>query len=84
MLADSTRLGDAYFLAIGPAVIFLAVLFWVLVTLLSSRKPPRVRGRRSSGLPNRGIVQGGVIRGSPSQRSRRDPAPSARERRKQR
>ncbi|TYK43768.1 hypothetical protein [Actinomadura decatromicini] len=75
VLADSTRVGDAYFMAIGPAVIFLAVLTWVLVTLLASRKPPRPR-RGTGGLPNRGPVQGGIIMGSPSQRSRRDPAPS--------
>lgn len=75
VLADSTRLGDAYFLAIGPAVIFLAVILWVAVTLAASRKPPRIR-IKGPGLPGRGPVQGGVIAGSPSQRSRRDPAPS--------
>lgn len=76
VLADSTRVGDAYFMAVGPAVIFLAVLLWVVMTLLASRKPPRHTPRRTQGLPNRGPVQGGIIAGSPSQRSRRDPAPS--------
>ncbi|WP_067796785.1 hypothetical protein [Actinomadura formosensis] len=75
MLASSTRLGDAYFMAIGPALIFLAVVFWVVVTLTASRRRPRGRMPRG-GLPNRGPVQGGIIKGSPSQRSRRDPAPS--------
>ncbi|MFI0481814.1 hypothetical protein [Actinomadura sp. 9N215] len=76
-LADSsTRLGDAYFMAIGPAVIFLAVILWVAVTLMASRRPPHRPGGRASGLPHRGPVQGGVIAGSPSQRTRRDPAPS--------
>ncbi|TYB40927.1 hypothetical protein [Actinomadura chibensis] len=75
VLANSTRVGDAYFMAVGPAVIFLAVLAWVLVTLLAARKPPRPR-RETGGLPNRGPVQGGIIAGSPAQRSRRDPAPS--------
>jgi hypothetical protein len=72
---DSNRLGDAYFMAIGPAVIFVAVIGWVAVTLMTSRHPAR-RRRRPSGLPDRGPVQGGIIVGSPSQRTRRDPAPS--------
>ncbi|RFS83683.1 hypothetical protein D0T12_21965 [Actinomadura spongiicola] len=75
VVADSTRLGDAYFMAIGPAVIFAVLLAWVLITLMSGRKPPPTR-HRSSGLPHRGPVQGGVISGSPAQRTRRDPAPS--------
>lgn len=75
VLADSTRLGDASFMAIGPAVIFLAVILWVAMTLMTSRKPRRPR-RGPGGLPHRGPVQGGVIAGSPSQRNRRDPAPT--------
>ncbi|RKS71188.1 hypothetical protein BZB76_5675 [Actinomadura pelletieri DSM 43383] len=75
VLADSTRLGDAYFMAIGPAVIFAVLIVWILITLMTARKPPPTR-HRSSGLPHRGPVQGGVISGSPSQRTRRDPAPS--------
>ncbi|GAA1872643.1 hypothetical protein [Actinomadura bangladeshensis] len=67
--------GDRWFLYIGPAVIFLAVVFWVVLTLAASRIRPRSRHPRG-GLPNRGPVQGGVIAGSPAQRSRRDPAPS--------
>jgi hypothetical protein len=67
--------GDRWFLYIGPVVIFLAVVFWVALTLAASRIRPRGRHPRG-GLPNRGPVQGGVISGSPSQRSRRDPAPS--------
>ncbi|GAA1806828.1 hypothetical protein [Actinomadura chokoriensis] len=67
--------GDRWFLYIGPAVIFLAVIFWVVLTLAASRIRPRSRHPRG-GLPNRGPVQGGVIAGSPAQRSRRDPAPS--------
>ncbi|MER7547198.1 hypothetical protein ABTW95_29740 [Spirillospora sp. NPDC127506] len=68
-------LGDRWFLYIGPAVIFLAVVFWVTITLTASHRRPRSRHPRG-GLPNRGPVQGGIIQGSPSQRSRRDPAPS--------
>ncbi|MFA1551312.1 hypothetical protein [Actinomadura chokoriensis] len=77
MLADRApgSVGNAWFLYIGPAVIFLAVVAWVLVTLTASRVGPR-RRTPGGGLPNRGPVQGGIIQGSPSQRSRRDPAPS--------
>lgn len=67
--------GDEWFLYIGPAVIFLAVIFWVAITLTASRVRPRSR-HPMGGLPDRGPVQGGIIQGSPSQRSRRDPAPS--------
>ncbi|NKZ06075.1 hypothetical protein [Actinomadura latina] len=67
--------GDRWFLYIGPAVIFLAVIFWVVITLTASRHRPRSR-HPMGGLPNRGPVQGGIIKGSPSQRTRRDPAPS--------
>ncbi|TDB79202.1 hypothetical protein E1264_35810, partial [Actinomadura sp. KC216] len=74
VLADSTRLGDAAFMAVGPAVIFVAVIAWIVVTLVVAQRQPR-RSRRSSGLPHRGPVQGGVILGSPSQRTSRDPIP---------
>lgn len=75
VLAQSDRLGNAYFLAIGPAVIFVALLGWVTVVLTTSRKRHHYPGSED-GLPHRGPVMGGVIRGSPSQRTRRDPAPS--------
>ncbi|WP_433476675.1 hypothetical protein ACQPZP_06235 [Spirillospora sp. CA-142024] len=74
-LAGSVRLGDAYFMAIGPAVIFLALIAWIVLTLTASRKQHRYHGG-DDGLSHRGPVMGGVIEGSPSQRTRRDPAPS--------
>ncbi|WP_141578631.1 hypothetical protein [Actinomadura sp. WMMA1423] len=73
--SQSDRLGDAYFLAIGPAVIFVALIAWVTVVLMTSRKRHRYP-HTPDGLPHRGPVMGGVILGSPSQRTRRDPAPS--------
>ncbi|TDD71162.1 hypothetical protein E1293_34045 [Actinomadura darangshiensis] len=75
VLADSWRLGDAYFMAIGPAVIFLALIGWITVLLTTSRKRRHYRGG-DDGLSHRGPVMGGIIQGSPSQRTRRDPAPS--------
>lgn len=68
-------LGTPWFFYIGPAVIFVALIAWVTVVLTASRVRPRSR-TPMGGLPNRGPVQGGVIQGSPSQRTRRDPAPS--------
>ncbi|MEU8123275.1 hypothetical protein AB0C21_31565 [Spirillospora sp. NPDC049024] len=73
--APPGRLGDAYFMAVGPAVIFLALITWVTVVLMTSRKRHRYP-QGGDGLSHRGPVMGGVILGSPSQRTRRDPAPS--------
>ncbi|MGI5204561.1 hypothetical protein ACQEU6_23635 [Spirillospora sp. CA-108201] len=71
----SHRLGDAAFLAVGPAVIFVALIGWVTVVLTASRRRHHYP-TADDGLPHRGPVMGGVIMGSPSQRTRRDPAPS--------
>lgn len=75
VLARSDRLGDAAFMAVGPAVIFVALIGWVTVVLTTSRKRHRYPSAED-GLPHRGPVMGGVIVGSPAQRTRRDPAPS--------
>ncbi|MEU8798925.1 hypothetical protein [Spirillospora sp. NPDC048819] len=75
MLANADNLGDTAFFVIGPIAIFFALAAWITITLMTSRKPRRPRGG-NTGLPHRGPVQGGVIQGSPSQRTRRDPAPS--------
>ncbi|MEV4001769.1 hypothetical protein [Actinomadura sp. NPDC049753] len=75
--APSHRLGDAYFMAVGPAVIFVALIAWVTVVLTTSHKRHHYPSGSEDGLPHRGPVMGGVIMGSPSQRTRRDPAPSA-------
>jgi hypothetical protein len=74
VLAD-VRLGDAYFMAIGPAVVFVALIAWIAVVLTTSRERRHYRGG-DDGMSHRGPVMGGVIQGSPSQRTRRDPAPS--------
>ncbi|XRQ10996.1 hypothetical protein ACN3XK_08890 [Actinomadura welshii] len=77
MLDQADRLGDTYLYFIGPIVIFLALIVWIAMTLMTSRHPwSRRKPRGSTGVPDRGPVQGGIIRGSPSQRTRRDPAPS--------
>lgn len=81
MLANADRLGDTAFFVAGPIAIFFALVVWVTMTLMTSRhrfkrRPPRVDG----GMPRRGIVQGGVLQGSPSQRNRRDPIPSVTDR----
>lgn len=73
LLAQSDRLGNAYFLAIGPAVIFVALIGWVTVVLTTSRTRRHYPGA-DDGLPHRGPVMGGIIMGGPSPRTRRDPA----------
>ncbi|MFG2085032.1 hypothetical protein [Spirillospora sp. NPDC048824] len=76
MLASAPgNLGDTAFFIVGPIALFFALAAWITMTLMTSRKPRRPRGG-GTGLPHRGPVQGGVILGSPSQRTRRDPAPS--------
>ncbi|TDC86712.1 hypothetical protein [Actinomadura sp. 7K507] len=77
MLAEATRLGDTSLFIVAPIAIFFTLAAWITMTLMTSRKPPSRRPRSGgTGLPHRGPVQGGVLQGSPSQRTRRDPAPS--------
>ncbi|TDC45343.1 hypothetical protein E1281_30620 [Actinomadura sp. KC345] len=77
MLAEVTRLGDTSLYVVAPVAIFSALVIWIAMTLMTSRKPPNTGPRTGgTGLPHRGPVQGGVIEGSPAQRNRNDPAPS--------
>lgn len=74
----TSRLGDVYLYTIAPAVIFLALVVWITMTLMTSRhRWSRRTPKGQTGMPHRGPVQGGVILGSPSQRTRRDPIPPA-------
>lgn len=78
MIASTSRLGDAYLYVIAPVAIFSALVIWIAMTLMTARhRWSRRTPSGPRGMPNRGPVQGGIIRGSPSQRNRRDPAPSA-------
>ncbi|WP_067459421.1 hypothetical protein [Actinomadura macra] len=79
MLADTNMVGDPYLWIIGPIVVFLALTLCLALTLTASRKFRRPHGT-DAGLPHRGAVTGGIIEGSPSQRNRRDAAPTAAER----
>ncbi|WP_131740460.1 hypothetical protein [Actinomadura roseirufa] len=79
MLADTGMVGDPYLWVIGPIVIFIALAGWLALTLHASRKRERPVGK-DPGLPHRGAVTGGIIQGSPSQRTRRDAAPTPAER----
>ncbi|QXJ24003.1 hypothetical protein AGRA3207_005246 [Actinomadura graeca] len=78
MLAEANKVGDPYLWVAGPIIVFLALALWLTLTLTASRKLRRPR-KKDSGLPNRGAVTGGIIEGSPSQRNRRDAAPTAAE-----
>jgi hypothetical protein len=67
MLADTSPVGDNILLIVGPVVIALALVTWLVLTLHASRK--RVRADRlRGGETHRGPVQGGVIEGDPGQR----------------
>lgn len=76
VLAESSPTGDVYLWIIGPTVVFLALALWIGMTIAASRRRVRPTAK-DDGLPHRGDVMGGVVRGSPSQRNRRDPAPEA-------
>src|SRR5690606_18423648 len=72
VLASTSRLGDAYLYVIAPVAIFSALVIWIAMTLMTSRhRWSRRTPSGPRGMPNRGPVQGGIIRGSPSQRNRR-------------
>jgi hypothetical protein len=73
MLGGSVHIGDIYLYTIAPVVIFLALAGWLFLTIFASKDPRRSTGRDPQ-MPHRGEVTGGVLRGSPSQRNRRDPA----------
>ncbi|MFC5745957.1 hypothetical protein [Actinomadura rugatobispora] len=74
MLADASPVGDTTLLIVGPLVIALALAFWLGLTAYAARKRARIDRMRGASA-HRGVVQGGVIEGDPSQRSRRDEAP---------
>ncbi|MBE1533427.1 hypothetical protein [Actinomadura algeriensis] len=81
MLPPNTGATYSPLLFIVPVVVLLAVLFWIGLTIAASRMRIRSRGRED-GLSHRGgPVMGGVIQGSPAQRSRRDEAVTEDERR---
>ncbi|MFD0901049.1 hypothetical protein [Actinomadura sediminis] len=81
MLPPNTGATYSPLLFIVPVVVLLAVLFWIGITLAASRMRFRSRGRED-GLSHRGgPVMGGVLQGSPSQRTRRDRAVTEDERR---
>ncbi|RFU37588.1 hypothetical protein DZF91_32125 [Actinomadura logoneensis] len=71
--ANGHHVGNNYWVILGPIVIALALVIWLLLTRHASAK--RVDpDKRTGETANRGPVKGGVIEGSPSQRTRRDAA----------
>ncbi|MFC4913287.1 hypothetical protein [Actinomadura gamaensis] len=69
------HVGNNYWLVLAPILIGLALLVWVLLTRRASRKRVHPEDRRfQGGSSDRGPVKGGIIEGSPSQRTRRDAA----------
>lgn len=81
MLPPPTGATYSPLLFIVPAIVLLSILFWIGLTIAASRMRVRSRGRED-GLSHRGgPVMGGVLQGSPSQRTRRDRAVTEEERR---
>ncbi|MCP2337257.1 hypothetical protein [Actinomadura rupiterrae] len=72
-VAAGHHVGNNYWLILGPVIIGLSLLVWIGLTRYASGK--RVRSQRlRGGSSDRGPVKGGIIEGSPAQRTRRDPA----------
>ncbi|OLT38427.1 hypothetical protein BJF79_27005 [Actinomadura sp. CNU-125] len=81
MLPPNTGATYSPLLFIVPVVVLLSVLLWIGLTIAASRMRIRLHGGED-GLSHRGgPVMGGVIQGSPAQRSRRDEALTEDERR---
>ncbi|RSN51956.1 hypothetical protein [Actinomadura sp. WAC 06369] len=81
MLPPPTGATYSPLLFVVPVIVLLSVLFWIGLTIAASRMRIRSRGRED-GLSHRGgPVMGGVLQGSPSQRTRRDRAVTEEERR---
>jgi hypothetical protein len=73
MLAEASPLGNNALLIIGPIILALALVTWLVLTYYGRRKRPRIDRMRGES-SHRGPVQGGVIEGDPGQRNRRDEA----------
>ncbi|WP_026414800.1 hypothetical protein [Actinomadura oligospora] len=71
MLAIGHHVGNNYWLVLGPIIIALAILTWLVLTRIAARRRARPERTRGS-MPDRGPVQGGIIEGDPGQRNRRD------------
>jgi hypothetical protein len=73
----SAYLGNNYWLIVGPLIMVVAIIVWVLLTVQAARRrnPKVQRDQVPEDQPHRGAVQGGVIEGDPGQRNRRDEAP---------
>ena len=73
VVAGNYPLGDNYWQLLGPILIAMALVTWLLLLWYAQRKRVRIE-RMRGGAPHRGAVTGGMIEGSPAQRTRRDEA----------
>lgn len=72
MLTAAIRLGEGYWLWLGPAIVAVALVVFVALTVHASRKR-KFAPRDEHVFPDRGTpVHGGIIEGDPGQRNRRD------------
>jgi hypothetical protein len=69
MVTMVVHLGDNYWLVLGPILVALALIAWVVMTVRAARRrvphPERLRGSS----PHRGPIQGGAFEGDPGQRN---------------
>lgn len=79
LLAESSPVGDNYWLVLGPIIVVLGLVAWVFVLMRVARKKNDYSHARGEG-SHRGVVQGGIIEGDPGQRNRMDATPTSAER----
>ena len=67
----ASPVGNNVLLIVGPVILVLGIIAFVVATTVIARKRGRPAGGPGEG-PRRGAVQGGMIEGDPGQRNRRD------------
>jgi hypothetical protein len=73
----TAMVGDNYWIVVGPIVFTVGLLAWLGMVLWARRRERQGKGRGTTRgrASHRGPVSGGIIEGSPVQRTRRDEAP---------
>ncbi|REE96506.1 hypothetical protein [Thermomonospora umbrina] len=65
MVTMAVRLGADYWHILGPVLVALALITWVVLTVRAARRRVKHPERVLGGAAHRGDVQGGIIHGDP-------------------
>ncbi|ACY96255.1 MULTISPECIES: hypothetical protein [Thermomonospora] len=69
MTTMTVQLGAGYWLLLGPALIALGLIIWLMLTLRAARHRPQHPEQLQGSTPHRGPIQGGIMEGDPGQRN---------------